>query len=738
MSTTSIKTYSTINIKENVKINTKIYEFSEPNNKNEMKLILLNLSGFERNYFEIKNQDLYTINEIDREDFLNSKKCFDRSYCLIELHILVNDGQQYWVIPIHIIDENDNKPQFRNSLIELKFNENIPNGYQIPFEGALDIDEGLNGQIYYKLECLSLVNRRENCFPLFELKILSQSRLLNQYDQLAIKFNSTSLILENEDLKSEYKLILNAFDSGKDIQLNNSMRINIKIDKKQIDRPKFTKLKYEFLIKTPSLLLEKGQKLGIINAKSNDKNQLIFYKILNQTNDIEINSLTGELILLNENILSNNINEINLLVESSYQLEKYSHLKSLTNVEIYFRLINQINNISLNYFNQSKSLSIISKSQNIFSIEKNSLFNKQILFHISIENSFYLSDKYILYLQNYQTIFSLEFISLNHFTLIIHNSSLEELNYLLNIKIKHELTDDFLPDLVIQLVFINPSSLSSIDYNQSLNICEENFIYFLHSNNSTRKLKVFQTNLNVSNFSNFIYSSANQSQFIIINQCQMISVDDNENDFYADNLIDYELCSLINNICYNITMNKNFLLRKNSLINLFLTLRPIEIIIFIFSFIFIIGTIILFIIICRLKGINLCLKIKNYLFYGKKYGLRNAQRLSTTKMTQRIHSIVIRESQSPSIQSIKRKPYVYNIDGLIEQEVIPSMNISPNIPMSLSCTSSIERNERIESNIENERTCRTLMSSYGQETKQLLEMMSSNHDLNTSRLASEV
>ncbi|CAF0788969.1 unnamed protein product [Adineta steineri] len=105
---------------------------------------------------------------------------------------------------------------------------------------------------------------------------------------------------------------------------------------------------------------------------------------------------------------------------------------------------------------------------------------------------------------------------------------------------------------------------------------------------------------------------------------------------------------------------------------------------------------------------------------------------------QRTHSIVIRESQSPSIQSIKRKPYVYNIDGLIEQEVIPSMNISPNIPMSLSCTSSIERNERIESNIENERTCRTLMSSYGQETKQLLEMMSSNHDLNTSRLASEV
>jgi hypothetical protein len=62
-------------------------------------------------------------------------------------------------------------------------------------------------------------------------------------------------------------------------------------------------------------------------------------------------------------------------------------------------------------------------------------------------------------------------------------------------------------------------------------------------------------------------------------------------------------------------------------------LRPIEITILALSIVFILATITLIFIICRLKGIHLCLKIKNYLFYGKKYGLSNAQRLSADKMT---------------------------------------------------------------------------------------------------------
>ncbi|CAF1066806.1 unnamed protein product [Rotaria sordida] len=100
--TTLTKTYPTIDLKENIPINTNILELT--NEVKDLKLVLLNLGGFETNLFTIKDQNLFTINEIDREKLIGEKKCFDRSYCLIELHILVNDGEQYWVIPIHIIE----------------------------------------------------------------------------------------------------------------------------------------------------------------------------------------------------------------------------------------------------------------------------------------------------------------------------------------------------------------------------------------------------------------------------------------------------------------------------------------------------------------------------------------------------------------------------------------------------------------------------------------------------------
>ena len=99
--TTSIRTYATVNIHENVPVGTSIVSLQEKN----AKLYLLNLGGFERRFFEVQQQGSVHVREnIDREEFLQSKRCFDRSYCLIELHILVNDGQQYLVIPIHIVE----------------------------------------------------------------------------------------------------------------------------------------------------------------------------------------------------------------------------------------------------------------------------------------------------------------------------------------------------------------------------------------------------------------------------------------------------------------------------------------------------------------------------------------------------------------------------------------------------------------------------------------------------------
>jgi hypothetical protein len=84
----------------------------------------------------------------------------------------------------------------------------------------------------------------------------------------------------------------------------------------------------------------------------------------------------------------------------------------------------------------------------------------------------------------------------------------------------------------------------------------------------------------------------------------------------------------------------------------------------------------------------------------------------------------------------------FNIDHFTEQEPIPSINLnyhySPSEPFSLSLTSSLEPEDRTKSNIENEVTLRTSSSLYIQDSKQLLEMISLNQDLDLSRLASEV
>jgi hypothetical protein len=102
--TTSIKTFPTINLRENVPINTKVVDLKMDEEMKKWKLVLLNLGGFETNLFEIKNEKVLTKNVIDREQLLIEKRCFDRLYCLIEIHILVNDGEKYLVIPIHIIE----------------------------------------------------------------------------------------------------------------------------------------------------------------------------------------------------------------------------------------------------------------------------------------------------------------------------------------------------------------------------------------------------------------------------------------------------------------------------------------------------------------------------------------------------------------------------------------------------------------------------------------------------------
>lgn len=435
------------------------------------------------------------------------------------------------------------------------------------------------------------------------------------------------------------------------------MNINIKIEK-LLKKPKFLLNEYEFIIKLNSTIINKGLIIGNVKAESNDKRKKIFYKIINKTiNFIDINSLTGELFISNDNSL---INNISLIIEASYLLNDNENLKSFIKIKIYFRSLIYLNNLTFNIEIQSPFIKQQQQEQQqlnnsmTFFINKNVLINEN-LFKLNILSNFYQFDKFILLLDNYYSTFLIQSYSQlnNEFLIKLINNINININtiYLLNFHIKHQITNEILNQtLTIKLIIIDSlintttqlslisSSSDYLSKNSLLlnNICYENLTYFLYdlsdNKNHIGKLKVFQTNKNISIFSNF-FLLINQSEFII-NQCRMLI---DQFDYFYLNQTQYKLCS-IDNICFNISSNNQI----NSFLSLFnlnnyknnllLYLKPIEITIFILFLIFILSIITLILIICRLKGFHLCLTIKNYLFYGKKYGLNHAQRLSTNKI----------------------------------------------------------------------------------------------------------
>jgi hypothetical protein len=102
----SITNYPTIDLVENCPLHTLVVSLSRLNTNltSTTKLVLLNLNGFESNMFSIINGSIYTVHSIDREEFIDKQYCLDNLYCKIEIHILVNDGNGYWIIPIHIVE----------------------------------------------------------------------------------------------------------------------------------------------------------------------------------------------------------------------------------------------------------------------------------------------------------------------------------------------------------------------------------------------------------------------------------------------------------------------------------------------------------------------------------------------------------------------------------------------------------------------------------------------------------
>ncbi|CAF1177542.1 unnamed protein product [Adineta ricciae] len=541
-----------------------------------------------------------------------------------------------------------------------------------------------------------------NCSNVFHLNILSRSQFINQYDQLLLRFGYLG---EEEHV---YKLIVNAFDCNpvekcrEGRRLNNSMMIEIEIlnSNEELD---LIPLNFDLIIPLKSPL-KQGDSLGQVKLKQKRENLL--FEISNEIvrNDIKVNEQTGELILLNEKILSNR-NSYSFAIRY-FHLRKQKFLPKQTQISIYFRFMDQIQIISLSYFNQSSV--ILSQNENLFLIpDKFPLNSSEILFSLQILPFYYSSDEYFLYLNDHQSTFSLIHLQKNIYSLKRLQSSLfhQTPSHFLHFSLQHQLTKQFLSsEFLIELHSISNRT----------NLCQKHFPYEIFESstkNHLGNLQVLHTsNEEISSFSSFQVSEDNPNE-IFIDQCRMELLQLNS----SFPLSQFQLCSSFLQSCFEVQSNVSSSTRMFSFeptkIKLLFSLAPIELAMVSFAVVFILVMFTMIVIICRLKGVNLCLRIKNYLFYGKKYGLSHAQRLSNAKMTQRVHSIVIRESHSPSMESIKEKT---KIDEFAREESNSQINVSNDSSRDSGSNRILE------------------------ETNQLLDLLVSNRNLHSPRLASEV
>ena len=395
------------------------------------------------------------------------------------------------------------------------------------------------------------------------------------------------------------------------------MNLNIKIEKKEEKKLKFSLKEYEFikLINSSSSSLSSFVNneniLGKVYASENDPSKLISYEILNKTlkNLIKINSLTGELILLNNSLIKIR-NQIEFIVQaSSSNSDSSIKLKSLTKVKIYFRYFEYLKNLSLKFDLISKEIKQINNS-NSFYLNQNIEIN-EILFKFSFYSYNYPNDQFIISLNNHLNLFSLisSSSSLNTYLLKVNQKNLISKSiYLLNIRIKHKLSQQWLPNLKIELIIIDQttttivkdeilsSTKESFRVNNELNneFCIENKSYILNEMNSNDQiglLRVRKSNLNLNlNFNESFISFLNESE-IIINKCQMLIEELNS---LINNSLKYELCYFYNdNECFNLTLINstsiiktkiNYSKKESSF-----SIKSIEIIIFIILILFIIS-----------------------------------------------------------------------------------------------------------------------------------------------------
>ena len=211
-----------IHILEDLPIGTSIYTFHTDGCPTETTNGTYRFVDGQKNFNDFFLVDPYTGRVttkklIDREEFCHRRMC-SCAQCEIALEVLcIHLGRIFFNDLLIVIDDrNDHSPTFTKPVLDLDLLENVPLGYLIPIDAAIDVDYGKNSIQDYQLFENNTTNRILQAFHL---------EYSTKNDLLALRLMKHL----DRELSSSLDYILQASDGGQPQARTAHLTIHINI-----------------------------------------------------------------------------------------------------------------------------------------------------------------------------------------------------------------------------------------------------------------------------------------------------------------------------------------------------------------------------------------------------------------------------------------------------------------------------------------------------------------------------
>ncbi|XP_054260120.1 fat-like cadherin-related tumor suppressor homolog [Macrosteles quadrilineatus] len=209
-----------VDVSENTPVNSSIIrlKIDERNNLDSNFVLLEIVGGNEAGEFRINSKTgvLYTAVPLDAE----LKTFYTLTVSAIDHGAVRPRKQSSAKVKIHVVDMNDNDPQFESPVMDVWINENEPAGASTAKVTAKDKDSGENAYISYSIANL-------NAVP-FEI---------DHFTGLV----RTTKVLDYESMRRKYNLYIRASDWGTPYRRQSEMKLRVRIRDINDNKPLFEK-----------------------------------------------------------------------------------------------------------------------------------------------------------------------------------------------------------------------------------------------------------------------------------------------------------------------------------------------------------------------------------------------------------------------------------------------------------------------------------------------------------------